>query len=105
MLGICFLNMASLFAQLKRTHPEIYADETLGRGFIEYVGWSSRSVLTNMHRSIVRIATDTTGRMSPDMLRSAARARYLNRFALAYLLTGVFALLAFAAWLSVFGRT
>ena len=104
MLGLCFLNMANLFARLKRTHPEIYAEETLGRGFIGYVGWSSRSVLTNMHHSVVRIATDTTGRVSTGMHRYATLSRYLNRIAFAYLLTGVCATLAFAVGLAVSGR-
>ncbi len=83
--GFSFVNTANLFVRLKHSAPEVFDEETHGRGFIAHVGWCGRSMLTNLHASTVRIATDETGRVSMGLRRYAAAIRFLNWFGLAYL--------------------
>lgn len=83
--GFSFINTANLFARLKHSSPEVFDEETHGRGFIAHVGWCGRSMLTNLHASTVRIARDATGRISMGLRRYAAAIRFFNWFGLAYL--------------------
>lgn len=86
------LNAAALFARLRRASPERYAAETRGRGFVRHLGWCGRSIGTELHASVVRLAAG--GADLPRGLRAHVRATlWLHRAALASVVTFAVALL------------
>lgn len=94
LLGLVFLNMANFYARLKRANPDIHCQQTRGMGFVGYVGWIGRSLLTDFHQFVAWIADADSGHISSSMRRYAAVTRVLHRFVLIYLVVILIGLVA-----------
>lgn len=99
--GIMFLNMASFFARLRRSNPDVYANAISNGHWFEYLGRSGRSLLSNLHYRVSQIATDRSGQVSRGIRLYATFTRYLNRLILAYIISGAVLALAFGIHQSV----
>lgn len=99
--GAAFLNMANFFARLKRANPDVYAMVIENGQWFEHIALAGRSLLTNLHDRVSRIATEPIGRISHGIHRYATVTRYLNLFCFGYLMTGVLSLIGFFVYLKV----
>lgn len=86
--SMVILNAAVLFARLRRASPERYDLETGGRGFVAHVGWSGRSLLTQLHDSVVRLSA-AAAELPPGLRRHVGATLLVHRIAFGVLIAVV----------------